>query len=84
MPAVGSSRNTRAGSWTNAAASARRRCIPPDTSRTFLSRCSSSSTHSSTWCRRWRRRSRSPYIEAWKLRFSHSDRSGNSAGICGR
>ena len=48
MPAVGSSRNTSVGSCTNAAASARRRCMPPDTSRTFLSRCSSSSTHSRT------------------------------------
>ena len=52
MPAVGSSRNTSAGSCTNAAASARRRCMPPDTSRTFFLRCSSSSTHSRTWRRR--------------------------------
>ena len=43
-----------------------------------------SSTQSSSWRRRRLRRSRRPYIEAWKLRFSHSDSSGNSAGICGR
>ncbi len=40
MPAVGSSSNTSVGSCTNAAAKARRRCMPPDASRTFLSRCS--------------------------------------------
>ena len=30
MPAVGSSRSSRSGSWTRAQASSRRRCMPPD------------------------------------------------------
>ena len=60
MPAVGSSRKTSAGSCTKAAARARRRCMPPDASRTRLSRSSRSSTQSRSWRRRRLRRSLSP------------------------
>ena len=59
MPAVGSSRKINAGSCTKAAARARRRCIPPEASRTRLSRSSVSSTQSRSWRRRRLRRSRS-------------------------
>ncbi len=84
MPAVGSSRNTMSGSWTNAAARASRRCMPPDASATRLPASSVSSTQSSTEQSRCLRRNGNPYMEAWKLRFSISDRSGNNAGVWGR
>ena len=58
MPAVGSSRNRSAGSWTSAQASSSRRCMPPDRSELAGVRAPSHSSTSSRTSRVRRRRAR--------------------------
>ena len=78
MPAVGSSRNRSAGSWTSAQASSSRRCIPPDSRPARRPRTGHRSSSSSTSrVRRPRERKSIPNSEPTKSTFSRTVRSGN-------